>query len=870
MDISTQSAICQLQPSRGVGVDDPYPCHLFWRNDSDLIIGWADSCKILRIEEGNSDLTSTTKIARTIISWQADCIICGMFPLDDDHLVYLGYSPPDENEMAEFSSLSVEETAREFTNEPELIVANTKTGEIVSADVLPLRGVNMDGPFAYFLLSTYQCQNNGALDSLKWKLKNYEKTRGGDRGNAPLLFVLSSEDMIVARIRDVNDRVRVALEEKNLKLAIEIAMADRTSLRIYSFSDLLSVYLNHLLEKGTFLETAQECARLIQFDTPLWSIWIERFIQFHQLPTLCPFIPLEKPRLDNSIYEGILIYLMETNSRYFLDLLKKWSKIKPTLFDHSVMIDRLHSLISSRQSSTEEPTNRLYHFTEEDEMTSHSLSTEQQQQNRTYFLAAQAHLYMISKEFVKALNAYLQMNMNELSLHEESQKNGPEESNSPLAQVAEHRQIFDLIEKESLFTAVENKIVNLIRISKELAGKLLVNNADKLPIKSIANQLSSDRRLLHWYLHLIFTDPTTREIYSDATEFSELHKKQVKLYAEFAPSFSYKRKDFSKEVVDVRSPEAILERKNIFETSFINFIKSGLVDLNYCLQECLNHQPKPLYPEMIFIFSVKGDRRKALNLLLTEMKNVSLAIDVIEDEFDSIMLVEGTFRRNAQRFNNPPVIATVPEQPSADSSSSSSNFIQKELNSNNNNLELWNDLISYCLEHAEYLPELFDNLGISKINTEMVLKSLKQNASVPLLKQRIIRMLQSLVFKENILFSSKGILQDDALNLLCQKNHGQRRAIKIEPAIRCSACLRPLSFEAGQLSVSSVVSEGQQPNNHLRNLLPVDKNQIQIWGTRSYNSSSPTAALVTHRGNGTIVFSNKLAFHKVCYEKIPN
>ena len=176
MDISTQSAICQLHPPRGVGVEDPFPCHLFWKGENELLIGWADSCKMIRIEEGMSDVTSSTKVARTIISWQADSIICGIYPLDDDHVVYLGYAPPEENEMSEFHNFQeTPENYREFSNEPEMIIASIKTGEIVSADVLPMKGVNMDGPFGYFLLSTYQCQEN-IQDAAKEIKKLWENT----------------------------------------------------------------------------------------------------------------------------------------------------------------------------------------------------------------------------------------------------------------------------------------------------------------------------------------------------------------------------------------------------------------------------------------------------------------------------------------------------------------------------------------------------------------------------------------------------------------------------------------------------------------------------------------------------------------------
>jgi hypothetical protein len=558
MDVVNQTAICQLQPPYGVGVDDPFPCSLFWKTDNELMVGWADSFKVIRIEEnkdqsdnGAGEVIMIPKIARTLVSWQSDTVITGgIFPLDDEHVIYLGYSPPPDEFQPEDDDLAPIETVMKdsllrpvrsdsLMNEPELIIASFSTGEIISADVLPLNGINMKGPYGYFLLSSYQVGEN-VKDSKNWKLKNSSyslKTsgvgrggRGGDRGNAPLLFVLALEDMIVARIRDVNDRVRSALEQKNLRLAVEIGNSDRNSLRIYSFSDLLSLYLGSLLDRQLIQEAAKEASRLIGMDVTLWGTWVEKFISLNQLTALCPVLPVEKPRLNCQYYEEILQKLMDNNPLYFLEILRSWSKVKPPLFDHSLIVETLQKRTSSVGAES------LYHYNEaadlERDVVWNSI------EYKSCYLSAQAHLYLISNQYEKALNAYLKMSFpsdeKECSDGEDTgELKGHSGSNS------EHRQIFELIEKQSLFSVVESKVINLIKISKELSGKLLVNNIDKLPIKSIAHQLSSDNRLLHWYLHLLFTDPVTKDIYSEKEEYADLHKKQVKLYADFAPLPTY-------------------------------------------------------------------------------------------------------------------------------------------------------------------------------------------------------------------------------------------------------------------------------------------------------------------------------------------
>ena len=67
---------------------------------------------------------------------------------------------------------------------------------------------------------------------------------------------------------------------------------------------------------------------------------------------------------------------------------------------------------------------------------------------------------------------------------------------------SKYRHVFLLIEKQNLFNVVSNKIVNLIRLSRPLSAKLLIQHIDKLPARHIAAQLikTGDRRLLHWYV----------------------------------------------------------------------------------------------------------------------------------------------------------------------------------------------------------------------------------------------------------------------------------------------------------------------------------------------------------------------------------
>jgi hypothetical protein len=98
--------------------------------------------------------------------------------------------------------------------------------------------------------------------------------------------------MIIARLRDVNDRVADALSRHDLRSAVVLARADTNSLRIYKYSDLLQGYLLNLLDRRQGIEyeqdnvsifAAQECKLFIGIDPLLWEFWINKFIQFKQV-----------------------------------------------------------------------------------------------------------------------------------------------------------------------------------------------------------------------------------------------------------------------------------------------------------------------------------------------------------------------------------------------------------------------------------------------------------------------------------------------------------------------------------------------------------------------------------------------------------
>ncbi len=352
MDISTQTAICRLNAPQGVSVDDPYPCSLFWSSDYDLLVGWADSFRQVSVsaDESSGAAASSSeshtirlRTAKTLVEWQTDCIICSVCPFDANHVVFLGYTPPaddsssgsGDNSLSNSVSAQLKSDSHSIVDNsmlssyPEIIIAKRSNGELVSADTLPLRGsnFNMKGPFAYNLQSSYQCSAK-FTDAFKWDLNSYRGVRGGDRGFAPTTFVISTSDFIIARLRDVNDRTAYALQKQDLKLAVELAKSDKSALKKYKFSDLLNIYLTDLLERKSYALAALECGRLIEHDLGLWEAWIYKFKKYNKLSHIAHMIPTESPTLNPHVYEEVVTALLDENTAVFVEIVKKWAKVK--------------------------------------------------------------------------------------------------------------------------------------------------------------------------------------------------------------------------------------------------------------------------------------------------------------------------------------------------------------------------------------------------------------------------------------------------------------------------------------------------------------------------------------------------------------
>lgn len=76
------------------------------------------------------------------------------------------------------------------------------------------------------------------------------------------------------RVRDTDDRITAALEAGDIEQAVNLAAADKSSLRRHKFQELVKEYFDLLLDKEQSQKAANEARGLLGMDASLWGYWI--------------------------------------------------------------------------------------------------------------------------------------------------------------------------------------------------------------------------------------------------------------------------------------------------------------------------------------------------------------------------------------------------------------------------------------------------------------------------------------------------------------------------------------------------------------------------------------------------------------------
>lgn len=114
--------------------------------------------------------------------------------------------------------------------------------------------------------------------------------------------------------------------------------------------------MQHLFTEGDVNAAAALCPKILKRDAKLWQKWIYKFYDRNELRALVDYIPVGNPLLEDTVYEMVLAYFM--NSSEPRDHLKLYGLVQdwpPGLYNLKNVITALKKRLREAPSPTPTP-----------------------------------------------------------------------------------------------------------------------------------------------------------------------------------------------------------------------------------------------------------------------------------------------------------------------------------------------------------------------------------------------------------------------------------------------------------------------------------------------------------------------------------
>lgn len=256
-DTTTNLRITYIDRPAGSPRADLYRCRMCWKDDTTLLMAWADTVKVAVVRERPAKQVQQgqpSHYVEIITMFQTDYIVCGIAPFNDT-LLLLAYVT-EEEEDADTQDPELQRKRRAM--QPELHIMNDENEEI-SADVLALHG------FEHYQANDYVLEFLDEED---------------------MFYVVGPKDLVAARPRDQDDHIEWLLDHERYGDALQAARdAEKYHGGSHRFDvhEIGQTYLNWLVEHKQFEEAAKECVHVLGNDKTLWEDWVFRFTEMGEL-----------------------------------------------------------------------------------------------------------------------------------------------------------------------------------------------------------------------------------------------------------------------------------------------------------------------------------------------------------------------------------------------------------------------------------------------------------------------------------------------------------------------------------------------------------------------------------------------------------
>ena len=308
-------------------------CYMNWESSKYLLVGWSDTIKIIQISQRRLSSGHSQLYAEIVRMFRTPYDIYGLAPWGKKSIAVLAMGRDDEDEEEE------EEDRVELS---ELHIISRDSGEEMSSDLLELRGFEQYDKTDYSLHHSSDCKN---------------------------LYVVASKDVVLAKPRNIIDRIRWLLKRNRFETILNIlkssasddSSAEHDDVPTTLKSQFAESYMSALVSSKKWSRAASFCSDLVSMSCgsdshndekgKLWEKWISVFAKHRNLDKIALYVPISSPQLPKYVYEMILNeYLATSNIEGLLKILRQWvveDENRANIFDLQKVILRTRTMLKT-------------------------------------------------------------------------------------------------------------------------------------------------------------------------------------------------------------------------------------------------------------------------------------------------------------------------------------------------------------------------------------------------------------------------------------------------------------------------------------------------------------------------------------------
>lgn len=444
------------------------------------------------------------------------------------------------------------------------------------------------------------------------------------------------------------------------------------------------LWIQQLVSEENWVEAANICGKVIR-NAPRWEHWAWIFIKKGKLDEITPHIPVDlNPSLSSAIYEVILSHYVSRDLAKFKDLIETWPS---DLFDANNIATAIEEQLKSETVRVDS-------------------------ENWRILTDCLAKLFLVGGHYREALRCYIRL----------------QDGDAAMSLVREHR----------LLDAVTDDIPAfiMIRVSKEQMKsatkaeleeltseptRLLVSEAYTgivLPETVVSQLITADRFLfLYFYLRALWRGESLPHEASKPRRGRGAHARDAasKLAA-----------DEGKALIDNFADTTVEVFADYDRPLLMEFLQTSIsYSFDKATSICENHK---FTPELIYLLSKMGQTKRALNLILSDLKDVSQAISFAKSQEDP---------------------------------------------------DLWEDLLDYSMDKPKFIHGLLVEAGTS-IDPIKLVRRIPSGLEIEGLREGLSRLIREHDLQASISQGAARVMQGEVALGMDSLRKGQRRGIKFD------------------------------------------------------------------------------------------